>query len=72
MGINELTNVPTPQAPGEQIEPRGHGWFADHNMSPIREMAGGFLLVCRNGICHLLLHGQLKYSNRSDLHLYKS
>ncbi len=27
-------------APGDQLELRGHGWFADHDMSPIREMAG--------------------------------
>ncbi len=25
--------------PGDQLEPRGHGWFADHDMSPIAEGA---------------------------------
>ncbi len=25
-------------AAGDQLELRGHGWFADHDMSPIREV----------------------------------
>ena len=28
-------------AAGDQLEHSRHGWFADHDMSPIREMAGG-------------------------------
>ena len=28
-------------AAGDQLELRGHGWFAYDDMSPIREMAGG-------------------------------
>ncbi len=29
-----------PQATSDQPKPKGHGWFADHVMRPIREVAG--------------------------------